>query len=102
MTKNIFKITISLFTLVLFGCSDAKTEKLIADTEFVETLMSDMTLKEKIGQMTQVDRQFLNDISDISKYGLGSLSRGAGKLRQDRKGAAVVRALCDENQDTFL
>ena len=78
MTKNIFKITISLFTLVLFGCSDAKTEKLIADTEFVETLMSDMTLKEKIGQMTQVDRQFLNDISDISKYGFGSLLSGGG------------------------
>ena len=78
MTKNIFKITISLFTLVLFGCSDAKTEKLIADTEFVETLMGDMTLKEKIGQMTQVDRQFLNDISDISKYGFGSLLSGGG------------------------
>ena len=78
MTKNIFKITISLFTLVLFGCSDAKTEKLIADTEFVEKLMSDMTLKEKIGQMTQVDRQFLNDISDISKYGFGSLLSGGG------------------------
>ena len=78
MTKNIFKITISLFTLVLFGCSDAKTKKLIADTEFVETLMSDMTLKEKIGQMTQVDRQFLNDISDISKYGFGSLLSGGG------------------------
>ncbi|MEL1228956.1 MAG: glycoside hydrolase family 3 N-terminal domain-containing protein [Candidatus Neomarinimicrobiota bacterium] len=78
MTKNIFKITISLFTLVLFGCSDAKTEKLIADTEFVETLMTDMTLKEKIGQMTQVDRQFLNDISDISKYGFGSLLSGGG------------------------
>ena len=78
MTKNIIKITISLFTLVLFGCSDAKTEKLIADTEFVETLMSDMTLKEKIGQMTQVDRQFLNDISDISKYGFGSLLSGGG------------------------
>ena len=78
MTKNIFKITISLFTLVLFGCSDAKTEKLIADTEFVETLMGNMTLKEKIGQMTQVDRQFLNDISDISKYGFGSLLSGGG------------------------
>ena len=78
MTKNIFKITISLFTLVLFGCSDAKTEKLIADTEFVEKLMGDMTLKEKIGQMTQVDRQFLNDISDISKYGFGSLLSGGG------------------------
>ena len=40
--------------------------------------MSDMTLKEKIGQMTQVDRQFLNDISDISKYGFGSLLSGGG------------------------
>ena len=68
MTKNIFKITISLFTLVLFGCSDAKTEKLIADTEFVETLMSDMTLKEKIGQMTQASHLALETESDAVSY----------------------------------
>ena len=37
-----------------------------------------MTLDEKLGQMTQVDRQFLNDISDVSKYGFGSLLSGGG------------------------
>jgi hypothetical protein len=40
---------------------------------FVDSLLKEMTVDEKIGQMTQVDRQFLNDISDISKYGFGSL-----------------------------
>ena len=37
-----------------------------------------MTVDEKIGQMTQVDRQFLTDITDISKYNLGSLLSGGG------------------------
>ena len=48
------------------------------DIAFVENIMKQMTIKEKIGQMTQVDRQFLNDISDISRYGIGSLLSGGG------------------------
>ena len=71
-------LSISIFFLLLLGCADSKSEKLRSDTEFVETLMSKMTLDEKLGQMTQVDRQFLNDISDVSKYGFGSLLSGGG------------------------
>jgi beta-glucosidase len=37
-----------------------------------------MTLDEKIGQMTQVDRQFLTQGSDIAAYNLGSLLSGGG------------------------
>ena len=41
--------------------------------ERVRDLLSYMTLEEKIGQMTQVGRQFLESDNDISTYFLGSL-----------------------------
>ena len=78
MKQNIIKLTISLLSILLIGCTDTKTEKLKEDNAFVESLMGQMTLDEKLGLMTQVDRQFLNDISDISRYGLGSLLSGGG------------------------
>jgi beta-glucosidase len=37
-----------------------------------------MTLAEKVGQMTQVDKRYLEDIDDIRKYHLGSLLSGGG------------------------
>ena len=36
-----------------------------------------MTLEEKIGQMTQVDRQFI-ELSDINEYFIGSILSGGG------------------------
>ena len=39
-----------------------------------------MTLEEKVGQMTQVDRQFLESEADIAKYYLGSLLSGGGSV----------------------
>ena len=41
-------------------------------------LLSYMTIEEKIGQMTQVDRQFLESDNDINTYYLGSLLSGGG------------------------
>ena len=41
-------------------------------------LLGRMTLDEKIGQMTQVDRQFLKPEADIETYFLGSLLSGGG------------------------
>ena len=70
-------ITAILF-LYLIGCSDSKSKQLATDKVFVDSLLQVMTLEEKIGQMTQIDRQFLNSISDISKYGIGSLLSGGG------------------------
>ena len=37
--------------------------------EKVKNLLSEMTIDEKIGQMTQIDRRFLND-KDIIKFGI--------------------------------
>jgi beta-glucosidase len=44
----------------------------------VRELLSQMTLEEKIGQMTQAEQDALKDINDIEKYSLGSLLSGGG------------------------
>ncbi len=44
----------------------------------VESLLSQMTLDEKIGQMTQVDVNALKEKADIQKYFLGSILNGGG------------------------
>ena len=55
---------------------DAKAP--IADR--VADLISRMTLDEKVGQMTQIDRGFLVSEADIAKYYLGSLLSGGGSV----------------------
>ena len=37
-----------------------------------------MTLEEKVGQMTQIDQRFLDTITDLSTYHIGSLLSGGG------------------------
>lgn len=46
--------------------------------ERVEDLLERMTLEEKLGQMTQIDRQFLGRPEDIRRYKLGSILSGGG------------------------
>jgi beta-glucosidase len=41
-----------------------------------KTLLAQMTLDEKIGQMTQADQMFLKDPSDVETYFLGSILSG--------------------------
>jgi beta-glucosidase len=54
-----------------------------ATEERVETLLKQMTLAEKIGQMTQVDTAALPDKSHIQKYALGSVLSGGGSDPKD-------------------
>ncbi len=51
--------------------------------ERARDLIARMALDEKIGQMTQIDRQFLQDEQDIKKYFLGSILSGGGFLISD-------------------
>jgi len=44
----------------------------------VQALLAQMTLVEKIGQMTQADRSYLEKESDIRDYALGSILSGGG------------------------
>jgi beta-glucosidase len=51
-------------------------DPLLAHEAQVDTLLSHMTLAEKVGQMTQPDQEFLKDPADIERYALGSLLSG--------------------------
>ena len=51
-----------------------KQESIIGKT--VEEIVQIMTIDEKIGQMTQVDRRYLEDINDIKRFYLGSILSG--------------------------
>ena len=44
----------------------------------VNQLVANMTLDEKVGQMTQVERKELDHISDLATYNIGSLLSGGG------------------------
>ena len=50
----------------------------------VESLLRDMTLDEKVGQMAQADRSYLRSESDIRGYFLGSLLSGGGSSPPDK------------------
>ena len=70
-------LTLTLFTLFL-ACVPENKEAAKNPEEKIDSIISLMTIEEKIGQMTQVDQQFLDDIQDISNYALGSLLSGGG------------------------
>jgi len=44
----------------------------------VKPLLAQMTLEEKIGQMTQPDQEYIADLADIENYHLGSVFSGGG------------------------
>jgi beta-glucosidase len=50
----------------------------------VEALLRDMTLDEKVGQMTQADRSYLRSEADIRGFFLGSLLSGGGSSPPDK------------------
>lgn len=72
-----------VFILSIFAFS-CKEEKIILPEipqsiqQKVEALLSQMTLEEKIGQMTQAERGALQQEEDIKNYYLGSLLSGGG------------------------
>ena len=63
----------------------------------VEALLKQMTLAEKIGQMTQVDSNALKDKSEIQKYALGSVLSGGGSDPTNNS-AVAWKQLADECQ----
>ena len=54
----------------------SKPKPLSAYDPAAKALLAQMTLDEKIGQMTQPDQSFLKDPADIEKYFLGSVLSG--------------------------
>ena len=78
-SKSRFIIFVSLvFLLFNINYSQTYLDSTASVDDRVEDLLSRMTLAEKIGQMTQADRGFLNSTDDIATYFLGSLLSGGG------------------------
>jgi len=73
--KKIILILTLLF--FVFSCSDNDIDKK------VDAILSQMTMDEKIGQMTQLDRRFLRTEDDIIKFGIGSILSGGGSVPED-------------------
>ena len=67
----------------------------------VKKLVVEMTLDEKIGQMTQVDHRYLEQKSDIKTYFLGSLLSGGGSAPDTNNPRSWVR-MYNEYQDFAL
>lgn len=77
-----------MMAIVLFSSFNWTAAQVYLDStatidERVTDLLSQMTLAEKIGQMTQVDRGSLARDSDIKTYLLGSLLSGGGSAPSD-------------------
>ena len=66
-----------------------------------DALLSQMTLEEKIGQMTQVDMNALKDKADIQKYGFGSMLSGGDSDPPDITAKGWLKA-CVEYQSWAL
>jgi len=66
-----------------------------------DALISQMTIEEKIGQMTQVDMNALKDKGDIQKYGLGSMLSGGDSDPADITPKGWLKA-CEEYQSCAL
>ncbi len=61
----------------------------------VEALLAQMTLDEKIGQMTQTDSEALKDKSGIQMYFLGSVLSGGGHSPRENDAKGWLKS-CDE------
>lgn len=67
----------------------------------VEALLSQMTLLEKLGQMTQADMNAVKDKADIQKYGFGSMLSGGDSDPPDITAKGWLKA-CEEYQSWAL
>jgi beta-glucosidase len=62
------------------SCNNQSNKKLSENqiNKKVDEMIEMMNIDEKIGQMTQIDQRFLDTITDISTYSIGSLLSGGG------------------------
>ena len=68
------------FLLINISCDNIDSNNL-SEAEIskkVSELIDSMTLDEKVGQMTHIDQRFLDTITDLSTYSIGSLLSGGG------------------------
>ena len=69
--------------VALASCSQTpEKQKQKAIAKKVDALLSQMTLAEKVGQMTQIDMRLLDSPQDIKDYHIGSILSGGGAVPQ--------------------
>jgi beta-glucosidase len=97
---------ISLLLLAQTTCRSGASgkEKIPASWDTLEELLAQMTLAEKIGQMTQAER---NDVfrGDITKYALGSILSGGGSTpsrNTPESWVSMINGFIEESLDTRL
>jgi beta-glucosidase len=64
----------------------------------VKPLLARMTLEEKIGQMTQPDQEYIQDLTDIEKYFIGSILSGGTSDPKEGNGLQAWTDLYDRLQ----
>lgn len=76
--KNFCYLFLILTMIICMKAQDiiSNTDEKLSLYHHVINLLSQMTLEEKIGQMTQVDMSALEDLNDITKYAIGSVLSG--------------------------
>jgi beta-glucosidase len=76
VTASAAMLAASLFTASGSRAASASRIRFSAYDGQVQALLSQMTLEEKVGQMTQPDQSLLKDEADIERYFLGSVLSG--------------------------
>ena len=79
MKTTYFIVSALSLCILISGCANTGQDR----EEFVKGLVKKMTLDEKVGQMTQVDKRMLDSESDIATYFLGSILSGGGSVPDD-------------------
>ncbi len=104
MKKRILFLIITTALLTL-NCSKHSAQTAVGSNpsvdQRVELILSKMTLQEKVGQMTQVDRSAIQNIQDIKNFYLGSLLSGGGSAPADNSPAGWAN-MCDNFQSAAL
>lgn len=93
MQKKIALLVLIPFTILYFligGCQTATTPASPVPIfgKSVDEILALMTVDEKIGQMTQVDRRYLDAEEDIRDLNLGSILSGGGSTPPENTPAA--------------
>ncbi len=97
-----------ILLLALFSCTPAQAPdtstgpvRLSSFDPQVNALLGQMTLEEKVGQMTQADHEFL-DAADIGKYFLGSVLNGGSSDPKEGNSREAWTAMYNDYQKRAL
>jgi beta-glucosidase len=99
-----FCIVLTCFMLIScqVGSIMSKSKSLTSYDEQVKQLLSQMTLDEKIGQMTQAEQDAIKDLNDIEKYFLGSILSGGNSDPKEGNSLAAWTDMYDRLQKHAL